>query len=146
GNASTEWNGHHTYQNAGIFEVALLVSNDDGCTNEWITSIEILNPLQVFVPNAFTPSNQGVSDGINDGWRPEISGANLIEGYHLKVFNRYGNLVWQTNDPAAYWSGQVEADGQHFGQNEVYTWVLYIESQHQDPNQREWKGHVTLIR
>lgn len=146
GNASTEWNGHHTYQNAGTFEVSLLVSNDDGCTNEWFSSIEILNPLQVFVPNAFTPSNQGISDGINDGWRPEISGANLIDNYQLKVFNRYGHLVWQTDNPEAYWSGQVQADGQHFGQNEVYTWVLYIESQHQQPNQREWKGHVTLIR
>jgi len=146
GAMSSEWNGTHTYTAPGTYEVVLLVVNEMGCSNEWSRTIAVEENLQVFVPNAFTPPNAGYSDGVNDGWRPEVSAPDLVDRYLLRVFNRSGRLIWETQDPEAYWIGEAQVDGEFFGMNDVYTWVLRIDSRAQLPATQEWRGHVTLIR
>ena len=108
--------------------------------------VEVEENLQVFVPNAFTPPTNGYSDGVNDGWRPEISAPDLVDRYRLRVFNRYGQLIWETDDPEEFWVGEAQQGGDYFGMNDTYTWVLRVESRAQIPAQQEWRGHVTLIR
>lgn len=68
--------------------------------------------FQVYIPNAFTPD----FDGINDVWGFE--GMNVAE-FELILFNRWGELVWQTDSLSDTWQGGLQ-DGTHFGQNEVY--------------------------
>ena len=146
GSNSSEWNASHTYDEAGMFPVTLTVYNEFGCFNQMTQIIEVEESLQVFVPNAFTPPSGGYSDGVNDGWRPEVSDRSLIERYDLKVFNRWGQLVWQTQDPQVYWIGAAQTDGNHFAGDNVYTWVLEIESSIALSFAKTWKGHVTLFR
>ncbi len=55
--------------------------------------------VEVFVPGSFSPNN----DGTNDTFKPIVTG-NLY-GYKLSVFNRWGNLVFQTTDINASWNG-----------------------------------------
>ncbi len=138
--------GTHTYQAPGSYEVVLLVVNEWGCSDEWTTTITVEENLQVFIPNAFTPPNAGYSDGVNDGWRPEVSAPELVDRYELRVFNRFGELIWESQDPEAFWIGSAQMDGEFYGMNDVYTWVLRIDSRAQLPATQEWRGHVTLIR
>lgn len=146
GGMSTIWDGSHTYEAPGVYAVHVMVVNEVGCAGEALMEVEVLENLQVFVPNAFTPPTNGYSDGVNDGWRPEVSEPDLVDGYWLRVFNRYGQLIWETFDSEEYWVGEAQRDGEFFGMNDAYTWVLRIESRAQRPAQREWRGHVTLIR
>jgi PKD repeat protein len=146
GTLSTIWNGAHTYDQPGTYAVNVMVVNAFGCAGEATLEVEVEENLQVFVPNAFTPPTNGYSDGVNDGWRPEISAPELVDSYWLRVFNRYGQLIWESHDPEEYWIGQAAQESAFFGMNDAYTWVLRVESRAQRPAQREWRGHVTLIR
>jgi hypothetical protein len=146
GTLSTIWNGAHTYDQPGTYAVNVMVVNAFGCAGEATLGVEVEENLQVFIPNAFTPPTNGYSDGVNDGWRPEISAPELVDSYWMRVFNRYGQLIWESHDPQEYWIGQAIQESDHFGMNDAYTWVLRVESRAQRPAQREWRGHVTLIR
>jgi hypothetical protein len=146
GSNSFEWNASHEFGASGAYPVSLTVYNEYGCFNEVTQSVEIEEALQVFVPNAFTPPSGGYSDGVNDGWRPEVSDWSLLERYDLKVFNRWGQLVWRTQDPAEYWIGSVQNGGDHFAADDVYTWVLEIRSSALAGFSKVWQGNVSIFR
>jgi hypothetical protein len=79
------------------------------------------------VPNAFTADQ----DGINDAWRPVLSNPELLDGYRLTVFNRWGERVFENEDPEAWWVGGSSApdgaQGAYFVPNEVYSWRLVLD-------------------
>ena len=86
-------------------------------------------------PNAFTPNK----DGKNDGFRI-ISYGNLTE-YNLLIFNRWGQQVFQTNDPREYWDGTFGGVPCDMG-----TYYYYFKAQCLTGNKEESKGDVILIR
>ena len=63
------------------------------------------NCAEYNLPNAFTPNN----DGQNDVFEP-FPGWRFVERIDMQIFNRWGNLVFTTNDPAIQWAG-VTSDG-----------------------------------
>jgi PKD repeat protein len=146
GELSSEWHGTHAYDASGTFEVLLTVINDFGCASEFMMIVEVLESLEVYVPNAFTPPEQGYADGINDGWKPILSDPNLVDRYELVVYNRYGQLVWETQDPSSHWIGEARVGGSYFAPGGIYTWVLQIDSQAFSESSRQWKGQVNLLR
>jgi gliding motility-associated-like protein len=65
------------------------------------------------LPNTFTPNN----DGFNDVFEPRVN--LFIDAIALKVFNQWGNLVYETSDPSIQWDGTTQngvklADGTYF--------------------------------
>jgi PKD repeat protein len=146
GSSSYEWDASHEFGAAGAYPVTLTVYNEFGCFDELTQNVEIEDVLQVYVPNAFTPPSGGYSDGVNDGWRPEVSDASLLDHYELSIFNRWGQVVWRTQDPSAYWVGSSEMGGSHFAADDVYTWVLEIQSTAIEGFSEVRQGHVTVFR
>jgi PKD repeat protein len=146
GELSSEWSTNHTYDAAGTYEVILMVMNEHGCAEEFTMFVEVLENLEVYVPNAFTPPMQGYSDGINDGWKPVLSNPSLVGRYDLVVYNRYGQKVWETKDPEMHWVGEARVDGAYFAPGGMYTWVLQIDSRAFPESSRQWKGQVNLLR
>lgn len=146
GELSSEWDASHTYDASGTYEVLLTVINDFGCAQEFMMMVDVQENLEVYVPNAFTPPEQGYADGINDGWRPVLSDPDLVDRYELMVYNRYGQLVWSTQDKDAYWVGEARNGGAYFAPGGIYTWVLQIDSNSFAESSRQWKGQVTLLR
>ena len=146
GELSSEWDASHTYDASGTYEVLLTVINDFGCAQEFMMMVDVQENLEVYVPNAFTPPEQGYADGINDGWRPVLSDPDLVDRYELIVYNRYGQLVWSTQDKDAYWVGEARNGGAYFAPGGIYTWVLQIDSNSFAESSRQWKGQVTLLR
>lgn len=146
GDLSSEWHGTHAYDASGTFEVLLTVINDFGCASEFMMIVEVLESLEVYVPNAFTPPEQGYADGINDGWKPILSDPSLVDRYELMVYNRYGQLVWESQDPSAHWVGEAKVGGSYFAPGGIYTWVLQIDSKAFSESSRQWKGQVNLLR
>jgi len=121
----------------GSYDACLQVWNDYGCVDSVCRVFRIAANPQVYVPNAFTPDG----DGVNDLFRPIISGDNY-EDYLLMVFNRWGELVFETNNPTMGWDG---AYGGVISQTGVYVWKLRVRPEN-SADSKEFLGHVTLLR
>lgn len=134
GETSTLENPLHQYDGLDEYVASLTVTNAIGCTDS--TSTSIINPIILYVPNAFTPNN----DGINDVFRAYGSG---ILGYHLQIFNRWGELVFETEDIETIWNGSHQ-NGGYYVPDGVYSYVVRVKGIDTDAYER--KGHVTLVR
>ncbi len=89
------------------------------------------------IPNAFTPNN----DGVNDRFRILGLPAENITEFNLQIFDRWGQVVFETNDINAAW------DGTYKGKPcppEVYNWIIYYSTT--GKTKLSNKGQVTLIR
>ncbi len=130
----------HTYPQAGAWPVTLTVTNEHGCEDSRQEVVIVEDIFQVFVPNSFTPDG----DGINEVFLPQLSGIPFIESYKFEIFNRWGVVIFETNDPTMAWTGDVR-DGDYFGKDEAYNWRMVVQLKNSD-SQRVFKGHVNLIR
>lgn len=96
-------------------------------------------PFGIYVPNSFTPNN----DGKNDYFLPVGS---AIDGsdYYLKIFNRWGEMVFETDNPAKGWNGS-HGQGDYYVKDEVYVYSMRIKSVHEIEPQ-EYMGHIMVFR
>ncbi len=106
----------HYYKKAGVYNIKLVVRSEYGCED----SVTVLRAVtaggggDVIIPNAFTPNPSGANGGhvdqggINDVFHPVFKGK--VDRYHLLIYNRWGDLVFETKDTAIGW------DGYHKGQ------------------------------
>jgi gliding motility-associated-like protein len=92
------------------------------------------NAEKTVIPNAFSPN----ADGLNDCFAPQ-SKANFLS-YQMRVYNRWGQMVYSTNDPLDCWDGQ-----QNNGQIEMGTYFYIIKAK-TDCSEIERKGDVLLIK
>ncbi len=88
-------------------------------------------------PTAFSPND----DGKNDIFRPVLQDAGLIAEYHLQVFNRWGNIVFETNDPAVGWDGHIAGQA---ASSATYFWQCRVKDV--QGRERVEKGDVILVR
>ena len=86
-------------------EYILIVTNEYGCSAERIDTITVLNPdcdePNIFLPNAFTPNGDGSNDVL-------FVRSNIIETMELSIYNRWGELVFRTNDQTVGWDGMYK--------------------------------------
>lgn len=75
----------------------------------------------LYMPTAFSPNN---FDGINDDIKPFIKNYWEITNYEYQVYNRWGQLLFKTNDYNLGWNGQV--NGEMMGEG-VYVWMVKYE-------------------
>ncbi|MFM9944858.1 MAG: gliding motility-associated C-terminal domain-containing protein, partial [Bacteroidia bacterium] len=92
----------------------------------------------VWVPNAFTPGQ----DNLNDVFKP-VSDIGNFNYYNFLVFDRWGQILFQTNDPMKAWDGNFENKP---AQNGVYIWSLNVKSNCSKGDNNFQRGIVHLIR
>ena len=118
------------------YNVSLKVGNTIGCFDTSTISLKAVSSCYIAVPSAFTPNR----DGINDYLYP----LNAFKATNLsfKIFNRYGQIVFETTDWTQKWDGTIKGKSQPSG---TYVWTLsYTES---DTGKNvSVKGSSTLIR
>ena len=128
----------YTYQDTGMYVLTQVVTHESGCTDTLTKLVDVAPVLALQMPNAFTPNN----DGLNDDFR----GKGYLPGireYTLSIWNRWGEKVFQNNDPGSGWNGEYNNNGkQAMGGVYVYT-VQYVGPR---GNTFKQKGNVTLIR
>lgn len=129
-------NPTYTFAEPGIFEVCLDAVSINGCPGEVCQNVEILEEFLVYVPNAFTPDG----DEINNEFMPIISGI-MPDTYEFLVFNRWGQLIFQSQIVGKGWDGIYNGV---MSQQDVYVWKLNVEDQLGKTH--EYIGHVTLIK
>lgn len=112
------------------------VTTADGCTATDSISIEIIEPCaEFFLPNTFTPNG----DGENDEFC--FFGQECVESYHLVVFNRWGEIVFESKDEAECWNGEFNDQALNTGS---FAFKLMITSTEGEEVIKS--GKITLIR
>ncbi len=93
----------------------------------------------VFVPNAFSPNN----DGINDAFYAISDSFTCWSDWHLSIYNRWGDIVWETFDHDEYWYGESRT-GSHYAADGTYVWILKAKGY--DGLTLDLQGSVALFR
>lgn len=147
--SSTEESPEHLYQEAGIYTITLYASNEWGCADTFTLQDAVFADSKGFVdfPNAFIPDPSGPNGGRynrssfrNDIFFPQYEG---VIGYQLMIFNRWGELVFETTDVNVGWDGYHQITGELL-QQDVYVWRSVIKFANQQ--ETEVAGEVTLLR
>ncbi len=123
---------------ADIYPLTLYVTNEFGCQDSIISQVEVINDVIVYAPNIFTPDN----DEFNQTWRVYISGIDIYD-FHLTLFNRWGEVVWESYNPDASWNGTY--GGTSEVQDGTYVWVINAKDSYND-KKYEFRGTVSILR
>lgn len=123
----------------GEYPVTLQVIDENGCVGEVTRIVLIRDDFNIFVPNAFTPDN----DGVNDVFFIRATDLDP-DRFSLQIFNRWGEVVFETDDPEQVWDGSVRG-GTHYVQNDVYVWRI-VAFRETGFERLELTGSVTVIR
>ncbi|MBK7391037.1 MAG: gliding motility-associated C-terminal domain-containing protein [Bacteroidetes bacterium] len=136
GLSSTLFEPVHTYPDTGWYEVVLHVQNSYGCFDTVSHWVYIIPEFTLYVPNAFTPNQ----DGINDAF--SIAGIGIVS-MNLEIFNRWGENIYSTSSRDAGWDGSVQKDN-GLAQQDVYVYQVTVKDVFGKTHQRV--GTVTLVR
>jgi len=110
GDSTTTFEPSVIYNTPGIYTVTLDVVNSYGCRHTSRKTIEVIVPENVFIPNAFSPNGDTKNDYFSVGFR------NIVKA-HTAIYNRWGELIFQTNDMDFKWDGNGV-------QGEVYVYII----------------------
>ncbi len=111
-----EWNAEGIFQDSGVYDVTLSVLNELGCVDSIIIPFYVWEQETFFIQTAFTPNG----DGVNDVFEIKEKG---ITEWHMKVYDRWGKLVWETFDVNDSWDGTALGSGKPLPQG-AYTYEI----------------------
>jgi gliding motility-associated-like protein len=113
----------------------LTVSSPIGCATTDTIQIKVYKGPAFYVPNAFTPNN----DGRNDRFR--VIAVGMASIYFFNIYNRYGQLIYSSTDTKEGWDGTFQGKAQPTG-----TFVWMVKGIDYNGVIHAAKGTVTLIR
>jgi gliding motility-associated-like protein len=136
GQTSSSFNPDAVYPNEGEYTITQIAFNSLGCSDT--TSLTLLvNPVSnFFIPNSFTPDN----DGINDTWKISMTS---IKEYEVRVFDRWGEQLFHSDDLYNYWNGQVNNTGGKV-KGDIYVYTIKIVDYL--GREKSFRGNVNLVR
>ncbi len=119
------------------YPVTLVVTTERGCVDTTTLYFNVIEDILFFAPNAFTPDG----DEHNQSWKPMIEGIDIYD-YEIIIFNRWGQVIWESRDPNVAW------DGTHNGklvQAGVYQWKATVKSPYTD-DRSVFSGSVSILK
>ncbi len=126
--------GSETPQNYTALQV---VTNSFGCKDSVEHTI-VINPGYTFyIPNAFTPN----SDGTNETFKGIGIG---IKNYTIMIFDRWGEVIFQSDDMEHGWDGTFKGKGGQVVQEGVYVWKVQLRDEKN--NEHDLAGTVSVIK
>ena len=128
---------HYYPADTGRYLVKLYVESVHGCFDSTTREVIIGPDILVYIPNAFSPDGGG--PGANEQFHAKVNAG--VRDYHMIVFNRWGEILWETKDKEARWDGTFKGEPVQPG---VYAYHLDVVSWAGDPY--TYSGTITLIR
>jgi gliding motility-associated-like protein len=107
--------------------------DENGCTGVDSTFVDLYFPI--YVPNTFTPDN----DGRNDVF---LAYGDNIRGFHMEIYDRWGQLVFESDDINKPWTGAY-LEGEHYVQIDTFIWMVWYEA---IEGRKKLVGHVNVLR
>lgn len=121
----------------GVYPITLIVTSFHGCTDTITLNAIVEDAILFYAPNTFTPDG----DEFNQTWKLFVKGGDY-HGFSLKVFNRWGEVIWETNDPSIGWDGTYNGKTVQQG---MYTWKASLKHKYDD-GKEEYNGTVNILR
>lgn len=141
GDTSLATNPIHVYDAVGEYLVTLIATNDLGCADTANLTVVVREEFLLYVPNTFTPNY----DGTNDTFKPIINNRYVESSYRFAVYNRWGELVFESYDADYGWDGTYGLGLNHPVQDGVFTWMVSLKMK-EDEETIQFTGHVILIK
>lgn len=138
---STSENPYHLFPDVSNAEytVELIAISDQGCTDTAYQIIMIEDVLIFYVPNVFTPDG----DMFNEEFKPVMTSGYDVETYHLTIFNRWGEVVFESMNADFGWDGTY--GGGDLVQDGVYIWTIEFKET-LSTKRHQLNGHVTVLK
>ncbi|MBI2721191.1 MAG: gliding motility-associated C-terminal domain-containing protein [Bacteroidetes bacterium] len=138
GASSSQTHPSHNFNTAEIFNVQLIVTTANSCSDTILQRIEVKDPPAVYIPNSFTPLN---TDGLNDIFT--IKGVNFYD-FKMLIFDRWGEKIFESNDQLIGWNGKFKGKDCQVG---VYIYQISFRNSYglQKGTPYTYTGHVSLI-
>lgn len=134
GNTSTLVHPNNTYDDPDVYYVTLIATNEIGCKDTIQKPIKIYEAYYIYVPNTFTPDG----DRINSVFSASVYG---ISELNVKIFNRWGEIVFTSNEPRFAWDGTYQGEMSPDG---TYTYkIVYVSN---SGFENFLVGHVNLLK
>jgi gliding motility-associated-like protein len=125
----------YTYPEPGVYQPYQIVENQYGCQDRTQKMITVVPVIPILVPNAFTPDG----DIYNNTFKPVLY---KPQQYEMFIYNRWGGLVYYSNDAYGEWDGNYNGKPSPDG---VYVYrIVYNDYLYGLPQLVE--GHVSLLR
>lgn len=125
----------------GSYYVQLTATTFYGCVDSALAVVNILDRLIFYVPNTFTPDK----DDYNEVFLPIFSSGYDPYSYTLEIYNRWGEILFESHDVEAGWDGTYGIGSDKIVQDGTYIWKMKFKLSGVD----EWQehvGHINLIR
>jgi gliding motility-associated-like protein len=124
----------HAFHKLGYHTICLVAKTTAGCLDSICDKVYVDVKPSIGVPNAFSPDGDGTNDVLY------VYGLG-IEELNFKIFNRWGQLIFETNDRNKGWDGTYKGVPQEM---EVYVYV--VSATFLTGSSKSIKGNVTLVR
>ncbi|MCC6840841.1 MAG: gliding motility-associated C-terminal domain-containing protein [Flavobacteriales bacterium] len=119
------------------YRVQLNAWNELGCMDSVIRLVNVDDVFLVHVPTAFTPDGDNLNEVLY------VEGNDIADAeYRFRVFNRWGELIFETTDRKVGWDGTYKGKKVPVG---VYNWTLHAQSVYTKTN-HDLQGHVTVVK
>ena len=119
--SSTETSPTHIFpdnKTAG-YSVMLIATSLEGCVDTMWVAVHVSEELIYYVPNTFTPDG----DGHNETFKPVFTSGYAPTTFTMLIFDRWGEIVFESHDPSAGWTGTYGTGGVKV-QDGTYTWKI----------------------
>ena len=142
--SSTDFNQIHVYPDSETanYLVTLIAYSPLGCTDTALAYINVVEELIYYVPNTFTPDD----DNFNPVFQPIFTAGFDPYDYTLLIFNRWGEIIFESKDASIGWNGTYGSNGEiQMCQDGTYTWKIEFKTKLND-ERKMILGHVNLVR
>jgi gliding motility-associated-like protein len=124
----------------GNYDVKLYALSVDGCIDSTAMRIIVEESVLFFIPNSFSPNG----DEYNNTFKPIMTAGFDPTTYQLSIYNKWGQLVFESKDPSVGWDGDFGA-GNGVLNTGLYTYKLFFNTAKND-EVRTIVGHITLMK
>jgi gliding motility-associated-like protein len=126
----------YQFLETGCYDLKLIASNQAMCSDTIEKEICVTEGFNFWMPNAFSPDGDTKNDILipqGTGWMPD--------DYTFEIFDRWGELIFKTDDPTMAWDGKVRGSK---GTDEIYVWHVFLKDIYD--KEHEFRGHVLIMR
>ena len=127
-------------ETSGTYTITLIATSQFDCLDTAFATVNVKEVLIYYVPNTFTPDN----DMYNETFLPVFTSGYDPYNYSLFIFNRWGDVIFESHDAKIGWKGTMGNNGESVIEG-TYNWK--IEFQLKDLTERKVAiGHVNILR